>query len=686
MSRVDVAVTGSGHWVVRFGANRYDLRLINGDLRNTYFGADTDADIPPVAENHQNRDNLSALRPEAAVFVGPRADRVRWKGVTAQQIGPVLTLRLTAEKYPLAMHLTVTTDAATGSILRQTTIEHLGGAPVDIRGALSLSALVAGPVTGVTYVTGAWAHEGQVRHIVPDHTPILLESRSGKTGFEFQPYIALETPGATVLAQLFWSGNWQIHARQRDDGMLVTAGLPDAGFQTELRAGEVLELPTAVLLRVAGDLNAATQNLHDVRRQWQSAGRPLIPVQFNTWYPFPGKPQVDDLLGLLPLAQGLGCEVFVLDGGWYDNAAALPGDDPWELTGDWLVHKGMFPGGLGQLADASRAHGMAFGIWFEPEGIGYSAALRQSHPEWFHWINGAAPAGRTRGLLNFGIEGARVHARDAMLRVLRATGARWVKWDFNEDLLRGGWADGTPADLARLDPLVAHCRGVYLLQDELHAALPDLIIEMCASGGGRFDGEILRRAHVQWMSDQWEPLKNLSIHFGSQLCHPAAQCNDWLIQWPPETDLRGDLLFRLHVAMLGSFGLSAKIGAWPQADLDTATSEIDWYKSAARPLIHDGDQYILTPAPTLGGHGDWAAMWFAAKDHSGGMALIFRLQAAEPSHRFALHGLDPHATYRLSIPGYPDQSLTGDALANGVSVTVPDLYQSTRLTVTRVAS
>jgi alpha-galactosidase len=288
--------------------------------------------------------------------------------------------------------------------------------------------------------------------------------------------------------------------------------------------------------------------------------------------------------------------------------------------------------------------------------------------------------------LNFGIEGARVHARDAMLRILRVTGARWVKWDFNEDLLRGGWADRTPADLARLDPLVAHIRGVYLLQDELHAALPDLIIEMCASGGGRFDGEILRRAHVQWMSDQWEPLKNLSIHFGSQLCHPAEQCNDWLIQWPADTDLRGDLLFRLRVAMLGSFGLSAKIGHWPQADLDTAAAEIDWYKSTARPLVRDGDQYILTKAPTLGGHGDWAAMWFAAKDQSGGMALIFRLLAEEPSHRFALHGLDPSATYRLSIPGHPGQELTGAALVNGVSVTVPELYQSTRLTVMRVAS
>ena len=61
------------------------------------------------------------------------------------------------------MHLTLTTDPATGSGLRQSRLEYPGGAPVDIRGALSLSALVAGPVTGLTYVSGAWAHEGHAR-------------------------------------------------------------------------------------------------------------------------------------------------------------------------------------------------------------------------------------------------------------------------------------------------------------------------------------------------------------------------------------------------------------------------------------------------------------------------------------------------------------------------------------------
>jgi alpha-galactosidase len=680
-------------WSIEVGANRYDIELVDGDLRSTSLGPQG-THAPPREENRQNRDNIRRLRPEGAIFVGPQSDRVTWTAAAARIDGTTFHLALTSDSSPLSLDWRLWADPTTGALIRQGTIRHGGGAPVTVTGALSLSTRIVGPVLGITTISGAWAAEGQVRHVVPDHTPILLESRSGKTGFEYQPWIAVETPGAVTIVALWWSGNWQIHARDHEDGISVSAGLPEAGFQAILHAGEVLDLPEAMMLRVEGDMNAAVQRLHDLRRGLQTAGRPVIPVQFNTWYPFPGKPQVDDLLALLPRAAALGAEVFVLDGGWYDNAAAQPDDDPWELTGDWLVHRGMFPNGLGQLADACRDAGMDFGIWFEPEGIGYSAALRHERPEWFHQINGQPPQGRHRGLLNFGIAGAREHARDAMLRILRDTGARWLKWDFNEDLLRGGWHPATDPNLSRRDPLVAHYEGVYLLQEELHAALPDLVIEMCASGGGRFDGRILRHAHTEWMSDQWEPLKNLSIHFGLQMCHPPEFCNDWLIEWPVRTepgrhgeapDARGDLAFRLRVAMLGSFGISARIGDWPEGDIETAAAEVAWYKSVARPLVGGfGDQYILTPAPRLDGTGGWAAMWFAAKDQTGGFALIFRLEATEGSFVLRLDGLDPARRYCLSMPGEADRHLTGAALAEGQIVTIALPYLSQRVTVTAI--
>lgn len=689
-----VTSIGEGAWSIDLGQARYDIALRDGQLRNSYFGATSGADPEPVREHANNRDNIRLLRPEAAVFVGPRADLVLWDRVTRADQADGLALTLDAAGLPLRLHWSLIADPATGVLLRRTRLEHVGGDPVDLRGALSVSAQVVGRCEAVRTVTGSWSSEGQVRTIRPDNTPILLESRSGKTGFEYQPWLAATVDDATVIVQLAASANWHLHVRHRDDGLFISGGLPEVGFQTELRAGEVFDLPEVTLQWVQGDLNTATQRLHAYRRSRQMAGRPTIPVQFNSWYPFPGVSRVDDLKALLPKVRDLGCEVFVLDGSWFQNAASQPGDTPFELTGDWMVHRESFPNGLTELSEACRAHGLGFGIWFEPESVGYTGALHRTHPEWFHRVNGIARSGRQRGILNLGIDAAREHVRDVMVGILRETGATWIKWDFNEDLLRGGWAPEIAPDLQRIDPLVAHVRGLYRLQEELKAAIPDLIIEMCASGGGRFDAATLRRGHTQWMSDEWRPLRNLSIHFGLQLCHPPELCNDWLIEWPPgdvpyakdaAPDERGDLAFRLHIAMLGSFGLSARIGGWSADELARAREEIGWYKEVVRPLVQEGRQFILTPQPGLDGLGGWAAMAHVAPAGDRAVAFVFRLEAAEESLVLHLPGLVAAATYRVRVAGREGPPMTGAALAAGLEVVVDAPYRSCAVSVARSA-
>jgi alpha-galactosidase len=162
------------------------------------------------------------------------------------------------------------------------------------------------------------------------------------------------------------------------------------------------------------------------------------------------------------------------------------------------------------------------------------------------------------------------------------------------------------------------------------------------------DGELLSHAHVNWVSDQPGPLRKLAIHFGTQLAHPAVVCNDWLIEWPPGRiagydddedsvglDDRCDLPFRLRVAMLGSFGISAAIDRWPEADLVIAAEHVALYRNKLRSIIHHGNQYFLTPPP-IDGSGDWAAIWYVAKDGSNGVLFAFRLGGGEGSRSFPL--------------------------------------------------
>ena len=144
-----------------------------------------------------------------------------------------------------------------------------------------------------------------------------LETRTGKTGFEFEPYVALRSQRATCLCQIFWSGNWALRVAPSGDGAMVSGGLNNWSFRHRMGVDRHLRLPTVLFGRFDGDLNAATRRLHDWRRAHRPDPDRPIPVQFNSWYAYAGEPTADDMLAIVPAAHRLGCEAFVVDAGWY---------------------------------------------------------------------------------------------------------------------------------------------------------------------------------------------------------------------------------------------------------------------------------------------------------------------------------------------------------------------------------
>jgi alpha-galactosidase len=543
------------------------------------------------------------------------------------------------------------------------------------------------PVDYLLHLTCDWAKEAQVQRQYRLDQPLLLESRAGKSGFRHEPYVALRASAATYVCQLFWSGNWAIEVRPDANGIVLHGGLNPWRFRHRLRADNALTLPEVVFGRVAGDLNAATQRLHAWRRAHRLAPARPIPVQFNSWYSHYEELSTDAMLRMIPLVRDLGCEGFVIDSGWFgaDDTDSAPSRDL--LTGDWRVSPSRFPNGLREVSDACKAAGLGFGLWFEPEAIGPYSAVRASHPEWLHHIDDEPPADDKRALLHLGVPGAWQHAYDRVTQVLRQVGAVWMKWDFNTDLGSGGWAPGLPQALTDTDPLVAHYLGLYRLQDAIRAAFPDLVLEMCASGGGRLDGAILSHAHVNWISDQPAPLRKLAIHFGTQLMHPPEACNDMLIQWPQTfmpgygaepspLDDRCDLAFRLRVAMLGAFGVSCRLDRWSDADRAIGAAHVAFYRERLRPIIPSAVQYLLTDMPPVDGAGDWAAIWYLAPHREAGALFVFRLAGEEPVRKFTLPGLLAERQYRLTWQDGGTTLDDGATLLAGVQVRIDAAFRS----------
>ncbi len=591
-------------------------------------------------------------------------------------------MRLVAQDSPLECTVTFAVDAATGLLTRSTVLRNggaAGTAAIPVTGALSLWLALRGRIEAAAFLSGGWGAEAQPRTLSGGHAALELDSRTGKTGFEFQPWMALLAPDATFLVALQWSGNWSLHARLRPEATTLSGGISARGFEHDLAPGAALALPDAVLGHVPGGLDEATRRLHDWRRARRPDRERPVPVQYNTWYACDETPDAARLAALIPLAARLGCEVFVLDAGWFASLDGDP-DEGWYLrVGDWAVERRRLPAGLGALREACAEHGMGFGIWCEPEAVGPRARVRALHPAWMHHVDGRAPAADGRALLHLGVPEAWAHAFAVLAGLVREAGASWLKWDFNAELGNGGWAPGLPETLTRQDPLVAHYQGLYRLQDAIRAEFPGLVLEMCASGAGRMDGALLSHAHTNWLSDQPQALAKLAIHFGMQRAHPAVCCNDWLVDWPPRAysgvdgiDRRGDLAFRLRVAMLGSFGIGAAIDGWGEDDLRVAAAHVALYRDRLRALVQQGDQYQLTPAPPLDGRGDWAAMWYVAKDGSAGVLFAFRLEGAA-AREFALPGLRA-GPWRIG-------GADGVAAAGGVRVTLAEPFRSALLVV-----
>lgn len=599
-----------------------------------------------------------------------------------------LQLRLRATDGPLRAIVTFAADRADGVLLSRTLLLNSAtDAPVELTGTLAFRFAIHEPVERLLYLTGAWLQEGRVNHGTPGELPLRLESRAGKTGFAFQPYVALSGTRSTYVCELFWSGNWALDIAQTGGVTTLRGGLNDWAFRHVLRPGESLALPAAVIARAPGGLNAATRRLHDFRRIHRPNPDRPIPVQFNSWYPYAGEPSAETMLPLIPRARQLGCEVFVVDAGWYRTDQGETDADWAGRTGDWRVSHRRFPNGLHEVADHCTRSGLGFGLWFEPEVIGPGSSIRRDHPEWLHHIDGAPPPENRRAVLNLGVPAAWHHVFDRVSAMLSALGVRWMKWDFNADPGAGGWAPGLSPSLTGHDPLVAHYLGLYRLQDAIRRAFPDLVLEMCASGGGRMDGAILSHAHVNWISDQIGPLHKLAIHFGTGLAHPAVECNDWLVAWPPgaapgyddkakQVDLRGDLAFRLRVAMLGSFGFSARLDRWSEADIALAAAHTGFYRRHLRALIHHGEQYHLTRAPPADGNGDWAAIWFVAANGGSGALFAFRLAGESATRSFSLPGLAAARRYQVRPFGDAPGAADGASLARGYPVTLAEKFSS----------
>ena len=552
---------------------------------------------------------------------------------------------------------------------RRVALANPSGEPLRIPSAPSLALkLPPGEYTLYT-LYGGWGQERQLAAETLGAGARVLTSRRGRSSSIYSPWFALrnQTTGITYAGQLEWSGNWTLSVER----VPARAALRLSAVPVEVRLGmefdspgyrldpgETLDLAPAVFTAVEGDLDDAVNQLHRYQRLHVFPRRPgggLPWVQFNSWYPFPGKMTAAEMMRAADVAAELGAEVFVLDAGWYNRKN-------WSRElGDYQADRAAFPNGIEELSAHVRKLGLKFGMWVEIENGGSESRLFAGHPDWFFQLGGKPLKSGERYHLDFAKPEVRAWARGVVDRLVRDYRLEWIKIDYNIDI---GWEFDDPS--AKGGVLMRHLAAYYRWLDEVRAAHPQLFIENCSSGGLRFDLGILRHTHSTWLSDEVKPRESVQLGYGCTVEFAPEVCNHWMVGDTNRGDIQpgaesGWWDFMLRVPMNGQYGISSKVFEWSPELRERARANVALYKRI-RPAIVGADVYHLTPPPDHNAPEGWTGVQYVTAGGGRSVLMAYRCQGGEAARSFKLRGLDPSKTYRVRIDEKDRGVMTGAQL------------------------
>ena len=358
--------------------------------------------------------------------------------------------------------------------------------------------LPPGPYEAFTQYS-KWSNENQGSWLPLGGRGIILNTANGRTTEGNSPYLAMRMLGARdgIAFHVLPVGDWRIRVMplpfsNDEPPIRVDLGISDETLAFRLAPGESWALPE-VIVHHFDDFDEAPEMLHGFLPEALNLKYKKLPVEYNTWLDVYAKLDVARLERQLAAAKAIGCEVFVVDAGWFG-----PGDSSWATVGDWREKTdAAFFGKMADFADKVRKNGLEFGFWIEPERFNPNAPVVKEHPEWFTKTGSCYR-------IELEIPEAYQYQKKTIFSLIDKYKARYIKTDMNAQL---GIDDSGAAHYR-------YARLFYQLMDEVRAAYPDLVLECCASGALRTDLEALKHFDVFFPSDSSNPFTQTDMFIG----------------------------------------------------------------------------------------------------------------------------------------------------------------------------
>ena len=527
------------------------------------------------------------------------------------------------------------------AICRSAIIYNIGDEAFYITNALSACVDVRDEEYELLTLNGSWGRERHICTRPIGYGTTGIESQRGIPGHQQNPFIAMVSKGCTqesgyvYAMNLIYSSNFEAGVtKDQFDNDRMFIGINHEGFEWKLEPGELLEIPEAVMVFSASGLGHMTRTFHDlyrnhlIRSGWKYMPRPVL---INNWEATGMEFDGDTIVSFAKKAKELGIEMLVMDDGWFGHR-----DDDTSSLGDWQVNEEKLGGSLAYLIERINALGMKFGIWYEPEMISRDSDLYRAHPDWCIHVPGREKSiARHQYVLDFSRKDVRDYIFNEMYKVLSVNKVDYLKWDFNRNLSEIGSAALPPERQKE----VAHrfVLGTYEVMDRLTKAFPDMLLENCSGGGGRFDPGMLYYSPQIWTSDNTDPLERLSIQFGTSMCYPASTMGAHV-----SASKRAGYDTKANVALWGTFGYELDPNRFTEEESELIKAQVAEYHKYYD-VIHYGELYrLISPFEN-----EFRAAWmFVSQDKD--EALVTSVVIKRPEDRgftLRLKGLDPAKYY-----------------------------------------
>ncbi len=570
-----------------------------------------------------------------------------------------------------------TACAKTGVISRQDTVINTGTKPFTVNRVLPRFAFSCGEYE--LYIQQCrWNQESQGQWVPLFAGSVVLNSKWGRSTEGSAPYCCVREKNAAtgVVFHVIPQGNWMIRVSARSHSnklpyAVVEPGLSDEDFRIELRPGEELRL-TEIFLQALpdGDPRLAAPRLHDYLNARLPAPRMPYPVIYNTWLDRLVDIRLDNLRKQLATAAEIGCEVFVVDAGWGG------------LTGDWRENQqAAFFGKMKDFADETRAAGLGFGLWIEPETFASrEVPVVKEHPEWF------IPSAHEGFRIDLSRDEARRYQRDELARLIETYDLKYIKFDFNREL-------GVDQSGRELHDYFGHW---FAILDDLRKTYPGTFLENCTSGAMRLDLASHFHYDAHFPSDTANPMDVIRISQGTFLRALPGRLMRWAVMKSVSPNESGEIKmptvvtplaatwagyessgvdYIMTAAALGMLGLSGDIAGLSTEDKRRIAWHIDFYKKYREDII-TASGHLLTPIRPITQRDGWIAFQLCSRRRNLSLIYVFHLthdgRATTRLKLFEVGGNVEYQISRLNPDGVVSVLIRGEELdAQGLEVSIP---------------